>query len=316
MTDLGAAVGGFAVAVCLGPPWIRFLRRRQVGQPVRAEMSQDYQRKAGTPVLGGALFVAGSTLVSVLAGVDPPALVALGVMWAFALLGLVDDLQKVRGGRALGLRARTKVAVGVAVALSLAYVAQGPLGLGTGVVDPLRGGVWTLGLPAYYLLVVLVVLGTVNAVNLTDGMDGLAGGLAVMALVYFVLRAQHAGMDSLAWYGWALAGGVLGFLYYNLHPAWVFMGDTGALALGGALAAFSVLTRSELLLPVVGGVFVLETLSVMAQVAAFRLFGRRVLRMSPAHHHLALSGWSETQTVGRLWLLGLGLFGLARSLWH
>jgi phospho-N-acetylmuramoyl-pentapeptide-transferase len=307
MIPIALALGTALVAtLALMPLHIGAIRRLGVRQIVRRQGPERHLRKEGTPSMGGAAFVSVAAVVGLVLGHGEPLMVtAIGLTLFFAAMGAADDLGKVLRHGALGLRARTKLLFGVAAGVVLAWLAAGPLGLGTGLRLPFSGALVELSFPLYTLLVVLVVTGTTNAVNLTDGLDGLAAGLAILALGFYAALSFADGAVALGLYAVALCGALVGFLYFNLHPARVFMGDTGALALGAALAGLAVLTRSELLLPVVGLVFVVEVVSVMVQVASFRLLGRRLLRMSPLHHHFELLGWSEEQVVRRFWLAGL-----------
>lgn len=316
MSHLWIALLAFAVSLLSGPFVLPALRRLNMAQIIRREGPSAHLKKAGTPTMGGILFLLGTTLALIISGTsDLKVWVALGMTWGFGLLGFADDYRKVARHDSLGIKARTKLVVGLVLALTLAFLAQGPLHLGTVVRVPFYGHPIVLAPALYDLLVVLVVLGTNNAVNLSDGLDGLASGLSIIALAFFAYLCSAEHFVGLSVYSLALLGSVSGFLYYNLHPAKVFMGDFGALALGGALASLAVLTQWELLLPVVGGIFVLEALSVIAQVISFRLFGKRVLKMSPLHHHFELVGWSESRVVSTFWL-GAVILALVGYLGH
>jgi phospho-N-acetylmuramoyl-pentapeptide-transferase len=298
--------GAFLLTLALTPLHIAWVRRAGMGQVVRRQGPDRHLAKEGTPSLAGLVFVPVACLVALLAArLERLAAVAVAVTLWFLALGLVDDLGKLLRRRDLGLRARTKLLAGLYAAVGLAALALGPLGLSSFVWVPFTRHLVALPKPLFVLLVVLVVLGTTNAVNLTDGLDGLAGGLATLNLATYAVIGLSSGAFGLGYLAVALTGALLGFLYYNLHPAKVFMGDTGSLALGAALAAISVLTRTELMLPILGLVYVAEALSVMAQVAWFRAFGRRLLRMSPLHHHFELVGWREEEIVRRFWFVGL-----------
>ncbi len=312
MSPLWSLGLGLLVSLALGPFVLPLLRRMRLGQTVREVGPQSHLQKTGTPTMGGVLFLVAATAATLaFAGRDDLALTAIGFMWANGLIGFADDFVKVRMRRPLGVRARTKLAFGIAAGLLLALLAIGPLNVGTSVRVPFSTQLWHLSPLAFAVLVVLVSVATTNAVNLTDGLDGLAGGLGMIAAGLFALLAIGQGTFGLAVFCLAIAGAVGGFLYFNLHPARVFMGDVGSFALGGALAAVAVLLRQELLLPVVGLVFVLEALSVVVQVLFFRRTGRRLLRMSPLHHHFELGGLRETQVVHRFWLLGIASAVLA-----
>lgn len=304
MNVVGAFAVSLGVSLAAGPVLLPLLRRWRWGQSVRGEGPASHLQKSGTPTMGGLLFIAGTVLGALLAGPRNAFLAdALLLFLGYAAIGFLDDYVKVVLRRPLGLKARYKLLGQVTLALWLAWeVADG---LGTRVVVPFLGASIDLGL--WYLpFAVTAILGGANAANLTDGLDGLLAGATVAASAVYTLIALAAGRPELAAFAAALAGGCLGFLRYNRHPAKVFMGDTGSLAIGGGLAALAMLTKTELLLPLVGGLFVLEALSVIVQVASFRLLGRRVLRMSPLHHHFELGGWTETQVVRRFWLLSAG----------
>ncbi|GAB6875892.1 phospho-N-acetylmuramoyl-pentapeptide-transferase [Thermaerobacter litoralis] len=305
-----AAVLAAGMALVLGPVVIPWLERLRFGQTVREQGPARHRVKQGTPTMGGLIFLVPALLVT--GWLAPPtraAVLILGVTLAFGALGLVDDYVKVAMRRSLGLRARAKLVWQVAAAALFAYLAQAWLGRGTAVWVPFGTGWWDLGI-WYYPLAVLAVVASANAVNETDGLDGLAAGSTLIALSVFFYAAARGGRYELAVFIVSLGAALAGFLWFNLHPARVFMGDTGSLALGAALGGLAVLTGTELVLPVAGMLFVLETLSVIVQVASFRLTGRRVLRMSPLHHHFELSGWTESQVVYRFWAAGLG-FALA-----
>lgn len=311
-------LGGLAITLLAGPLILPRLRRWKWGQAVRSDGPSTHLSKAGTPTMGGLMLIAGTALAAWLAGPRGPFLsVALSVFLGFGLLGFLDDYIKVALRRPLGLKARYKLLgqLGVAVALGWFVAASA----GTEVRLPFLGLAVDLG-ALYVPFAVLAVVGAVNAANLTDGLDGLLTGATVWAGLAYTFISLAAGRPELAAFAAALTGACLGFLRYNAHPARVFMGDTGSLAIGGALAALALLTKTELLLPLVGGLLVLEVLSVIVQVVAFRFWRRRVLRMSPLHHHFELAGWSEAKVVRRFWTLGavfaaLGLLGTYGLLW-
>ncbi len=306
-----SAGGAWLLVFVLGLIMIPLLRKLELGQSVRTDGPASHAAKTGTPTMGGILIILG--LIPVLAAVWPPD-PALGI-WilaivGFGLTGLADDFIKVVLKRPLGLRARAKLLAQITIALTFALVARHYLGLPSWVVVPFWGGRIELG--AFYpAFVVIAFLGASNSVNLTDGLDGLATGAMFPSLILFSLVARAVGMTGLTLGAWALAGACLGFLWHNYHPARVFMGDTGSLALGASLAGLAVLTKTELLLVLSGGLFVAEALSVIVQVIFFRLTGRRILRMSPLHHHFELLGWSELAVVHRFWTAALVLNFLA-----
>jgi phospho-N-acetylmuramoyl-pentapeptide-transferase len=315
------------MALGLGPLLIPRLKQLKAGAQIRAEMQASHQAKAGTPTMGGVLFVIPAAVATLLfAPRQGDALirvaVALLLMLGHGLIGFADDWMKVVMRRSLGLRAREKLIAQLALALLLAYGAVELLGLGTAVDVPFTGG-WSLelGRPLYYLLVLIMVWGTVNAVNFTDGLDGLLGGCSIIVFgFYAIFVAAVKGYMDMAVLGVALMGGCFGFLRYNNYPARIFMGDVGSFALGGALVALAVLTKTELLLVIVGGVFVVEALSVIIQVVSFRTTGKRIFKMAPLHHHFELLGWSEPRILRFFWGAGLllavvGWFGARDLLW-
>lgn len=306
-----AAGSAWLVAFGLGLVLIPLLRRLQWGQTVRDDGPRAHLSKQGTPTMGGVLFLLAMVPLIVAAWpLDGNLALWLAGTAAYALTGFLDDFKKVVLRKPLGLRARSKLAAQLAVALAFGLIARQYLGLPSWVVIPFWGGRIELG-ALYPVLVVLVFLATANAVNLTDGLDGLAVGVVFPSLVLFSLVARALGFMPLTLGAWALAGACLGFLWHNYHPARVIMGDTGSLALGAALAGLAVLTKTELLLVISGGLLVIVTLSVMAQVVSFRLTGRRVLRMAPLHHHFELIGWPELTVVHRFWMVALGFNVLA-----
>lgn len=316
-----AAVVAAGAVLLLGPwaiPKLRQLRVRQSIREVSGAGSQPlpagHMVKAGTPTMGGILILIGALLGALVALRGLPVAVALAVvvMVGYGLVGGLDDLIKIRRERNLGLRARERLAVQFLLAALVAfYVARRPE-LGTTIAFPWLGEVDLRGF--YIVFAILYVVGFANAVNLTDGLDGLAGGTVGIASLAYAAIAVRAGQPELAVLAFALAGACFGFVWFNAHPAAVIMGDVGSNALGGVLAAIAIITKTEVILFLVGLVFVLEAASVILQVLYFKSTGgKRLFRMSPLHHHFELAGWSETQTVTRFWLVGVGaaLLGLA-----
>ena len=311
MTIIKAGVISLAVTAALGPVAIPALRRLKFGQHVRSDGPSRHLQKTGTPTMGGVIFLLGIIVAGLLFALDyPGGLLVLGLTVGYGLIGLLDDFIKVALKRPLGLRAREKLLGQVLLAGLLATAALSA-GRGTDVVIPFSGYFITggmnldLGWGLYLIFAIIVVVGSANAVNLTDGLDGLAAGITAITAATFVAVALWADNPGTAIVMAAVAGGCVGFLFYNRYPARLFMGDTGSLALGGALGAAAVVTRTELVLIIIGGVYVLETLSVIAQVFSFKVFGRRVLRMSPLHHHFELGGWSEERVVHTFWAVAL-----------
>lgn len=308
-------------ALALGALILPVLRRLKAGQTIRAEMHAAHQAKAGTPTMGGIIFVLPAAIATLLFapredGGTARILIALALTLGHGLVGFMDDYIKVVLKRSLGLRAREKLLSQVLLAAILGFGATEILHLGTDITIPYVHYTLTLGKPLYYLLVLIIVWGTANAVNFTDGLDGLLAGCSIVVFTFYAIFVSLLrGQVDMAVLCVSLVGGSFGFLRYNSHPARVFMGDVGSFALGGALAALAVLTKTEFLLVIVGGLFVAETLSVILQVASFKLTGRRIFKMAPLHHHFELLGWSESKVLRAFWgtcvvLAVLGYFAL------
>lgn len=327
----GGAATAFVVCIVLGPGLIEWLRRRNIGQHVRKEeappLYELHGAKQGTPTMGGLLIIA-AVLVTVLlwARLDNVFVwIATATMCFMGGVGLCDDILKQTESSTRGLRGRYKLilqAIWAAIIVLLLVSLPATRPYATQLMAPFVKApvVQDMGIFLTFLFVAVVMLGAANAVNLTDGVDGLAIGCsASVALSYLVIAyvAGHAGFAAyllvpyipgsgeLAIFCGALLGACLGFLWFNCHPARIFMGDTGSLALGGSIAAVAILVKQELLLVIVGGVFVIEALSVIIQVLSFRLTGRRVFAMAPIHHHFELKSWSETQVTVRFWILSI-----------
>ncbi|MDP9347008.1 MAG: phospho-N-acetylmuramoyl-pentapeptide-transferase [Actinomycetota bacterium] len=300
-------IGGTAallICVFLSPKFIEFLRTREFGQHIREEGPEGHHVKAGTPTMGGIIiFTAVSLPFLLLANYDWRAVGVYGAAMLCALLGFVDDYTKIVKRRSLGLRARTKLGITIAISLGLWWVATREAGLSETL--RLRTIDATVDLGVFYpLLIYLVVAGTTSAVNLTDGLDGLAAGCAaIVLLAYIGITFITTGQEDLALLAGCLVGACVGFLWFNAFPATIFMGDTGSLGLGGAVAGLAVMTKTEELLIVLGGIFVLEALSVLIQVFSFQTFRKRVFLMAPVHHHFEISGWSETKIILRFWIV-------------
>jgi len=296
-----ALTGAFLITVIATPYFIKTMRRLQYGQQIREDGPAQHSVKAGTPTMGGLVFIPAAVLVSVvLTGFSPTLYAVLIVTLGCALVGFLDDFGKIAHGRSLGLKARSKLAAEL-VLTALLVLALYRFGLySTEILVPFFNFAIDLGF-FYPVFIFLVISGSSNSVNLTDGLDGLAAGTAVIALGAFVAIGWLAGRPEIMIFSATLGGACLGFLIYNRYPARLFMGDIGSLALGGAFAAMAVVTKAELFLILIGGVFVLEALSVMIQVASFQLTGRRVLLMSPLHHHFEMKGWTEWKVVSAFW---------------
>lgn len=310
------AACSFAVVAVAGQFSIPLLRRLRVGQRVRDDGPRTHLHKEGTPTMGGLFFVLPGLGIAVAAARGDGAVLGAALFaLVFAGVGFLDDYIKVVRRRPLGLRARHKLAVQIPAALALALYATRVLNLGSGLRLPFGGPLIELG-PMYPLAVAFIAVAWGNAVNVTDGLDGLVAGAMLPSLGAYLLIALAVGQDGLGLLCAALIGACLGFLIYNHYPARVIMGDVGALGLGGAFVAVAVLTKTEILLALVGGLYAIEALSVTMQVISFRTTGRRIFRMSPLHHHFELLGWPETRVLkwfwGVSWLSGvLGLLGLA-----
>lgn len=302
---LVAAIVAAGFVLVTGPFFIPELHKLKFGQSIREEGPKSHQKKSGTPTMGGIMIILGITLGTLAAAPwTPEVLLAVFIMLGHFVLGFLDDYIKVVKKRNLGLKARQKLAGQILIAVVTMYVATQVLGIDTDIWIPGLDANVSLGV-LYYPLVLFVLVGTSNAVNLTDGLDGLAAGTVAIAASAFAVVSVLTGHGNLSYFCVAMAAACLAFLRFNAHPAKVFMGDTGSLALGGALAAVGILTHTELLLVVIGFVFVCEALSVIIQVISFQTTGKRVFRMSPIHHHFELGGWSEWKVVTVFWCVGL-----------
>jgi len=303
----------FIIALLLGPLSIPLLRKLNVGQSIREEGPKSHIKKSGTPTMGGIIFLVAAIITSLTSGIiNKDISLLIFSTLGFGAIGFIDDFIKVVLKRNLGLRAYQKLLAQILIAVILVIYQTKTASQGTEIIVPFLNNFY-LDLGILYLpFIIFVVVGTVNSVNLTDGLDGLATGITLIVLSFFSLVALKMGYGSVTVFSAALAGGCLGFLKYNAYPAKVFMGDTGSLALGGAIAAISIILKLPLILPIVGGVYFAETLSVILQVLSFKLTGKRLFKMSPLHHHFELSGWKETKVVTVFWSVTvlLSLFSL------
>jgi phospho-N-acetylmuramoyl-pentapeptide-transferase len=298
--------GSASLLICmfLGPRFIDYLRLKEFGQQIREEGPAGHHGKAGTPTIGGlAVFLSILVPFLILSDYRAASLAVLATALAMAALGFADDIIKLRKRRSLGVSGRTKLLVQALTAIGLwLFVTEY-----VGVKDTLQFRVIDASVElgyVYPVLIFLVLAGATNGVNLTDGLDGLAAGCAaIVFLAYTAMTFITQGQQDLALLSASLVGACVGFLWFNSFPASVFMGDTGSLGLGGAIAALAVVTKTELLLIVIGGIFVIEALSVAIQVIAFQRFRRRVFLMAPIHHHFELAGWSETKIILRFWIV-------------
>ena len=300
------AAGSAALLICLflAPKFIEFLRRREFGQTIREEGPQGHQQKAGTPTMGGIIiFTAITVPFLVLSGRDWSSMGVFGAAFGAALLGFADDYTKIVKRRSLGLRARTKLIVTIAISFWLWWVATQKVGLSPQVRFRFVDVNIDLG-PLYPVFIYLVVAGATTAVNFADGLDGLAAGCtAIVLLAYIGITFITNGEIDMTVLAACLVGACIAFLWFNSFPASIFMGDTGALGLGGAIAGLAIMTQTEVILILLGGVFVIEVVSVIIQVFSFRLFRKRVFLMTPIHHHFELAGWSETKIILRFWIV-------------
>jgi phospho-N-acetylmuramoyl-pentapeptide-transferase len=325
-----AIATAFFLSLVVGPRLISGLRALQIRQAIRKEGPEHHQIKAGTPTMGGLLII-GSFVTATLLWADlenPYIWTVLLVTLGFAAIGLADDWLKVRRQQNLGLTTRQKLLLQVLVGLAAGFMARAAAypapHAGTLALPFFKDVLVPLGV-LYVPFVMVVLLGSSNAVNLTDGLDGLAvGAIAIAAATYtvFVYVAGHAriaeylhivpvsGAGEVVIFTGAIAGAAIGFLWFNCHPAEIFMGDVGSLALGAGIGIVAVVAKQELLLVLVGGLFVIEALSVLIQVISFKSRGTRVFRMAPLHHHFELLGWTETQVVVRFWIIAV-VFALA-----
>jgi phospho-N-acetylmuramoyl-pentapeptide-transferase len=299
-------IGGTAsllICIFLSPKFISFLRVREFGQRIREDGPQEHHAKAGTPTMGGIIiFTAIAVPFLLLTDLEARSLGVFGVAVACALLGFADDYTKLAKRRSLGLRGRWKLFVTVLIAVGLWLVATRWAGLADTVDLRIIDARVNLGI-FYPVFIYLVVAGTTSAVNLTDGLDGLAAGCAAIVLLSYIAITFTTRQTDLALVAACLVGACVGFLWFNSFPASIFMGDTGSLGLGGAIAAMAVMTKTEVLLIILGGIFVIEALSVLVQVFSFQAFRKRIFLMAPIHHHFELLAWSETKIILRFWIV-------------
>ncbi|NLJ84470.1 MAG: phospho-N-acetylmuramoyl-pentapeptide-transferase [Halanaerobiaceae bacterium] len=313
MLYLTAVFLPFLILIILGPGLIRGLEYLNFGQQIRGEGPSSHQKKKGIPTMGGILIVF-ALLISSFIFLD----LGTEVIWALittlgmGLIGFLDDIIKIRSKRSLGLRAREKLVGQILVGLLLGIYVVFYSGMGKSILIPFTG--WVIN-PGYWLIpfIVFIVVGFTNAVNLTDGLDGLAAGVTFIVCTALAVLCSALGYKELALYALIVSGACLGFIWFNSHPAQVFMGDVGSLALGGAVSALAVLSGTEFFLVIIGGIYVAEALSVMIQVSYFKISGgKRIFRMTPLHHHYELAGLEEAKIVSRFWISSiiLAILGL------
>jgi len=302
-------------AVVIGPTFIEMLRARNLGQQIRAEGPARHVVKQGTPTMGGLLILASAVVPFLaLSQHTTEGLTVLFIILGCAAIGFTDDYLKLRRRHSLGLSGRWKMVLLVAVTVGAALILRETANFSTSIYVPLVG--WDLNLGVlFYPFLFLVIAGTVNGANLTDGIDGLAAGTTTIMLLTFLAIAGIAWIRSgppgnrsevyldIATLAAALIGGTIGFLWYNAFPAEVFMGDTGSFALGGGIAGFAIVTGTEILLPLIAGIFVIEVMSLIIQVVSFKRTGKRVFLIAPIHHHFEMKAWSETKIMVRFWVV-------------
>lgn len=319
-----ALIVAFFTSIALGPRVIALLTKRKMGQVIREDGPKGHYKKAGTPTMGGAFILLAALISLALCGNfgSPFVWLAIAVAALFGAVGFVDDWMKISGKSAKGLPGRTRLALEFAVAIAVGVALYRLPHIDTTLAVPffknLRPDLGVASIPFW----AVVIVGTANAVNLTDGLDGLAIGPGLIAFATFLLLAYTgghvkiaeylqipyvAGVGELAVFCAALIGAGMGFLWYNTYPAQVFMGDVGSLSLGGSLGAVAVMTKNEILLAIIGGVFVVETLSVILQVGSFKLTGKRIFLMAPIHHHFEIKGWPEPRIIVRFWIVSIVL---------
>jgi phospho-N-acetylmuramoyl-pentapeptide-transferase len=324
---LAAGVLAMVLSLIIGPRFIAFLRKNEFGQHIREELPEAHGAKQGTPTMGGLLVLVVATAAFLsMSKYKVPALTVLFVTLGCGAVGFLDDFIKLTHRRSLGLRGRWKMLLLGLITVGVVFAARHQQ-LPTNVFIPVVH--WNIELSyAWYLLVFLVIAGTANGVNLTDGIDGLAAGSGIIALVTYTaisvvvyIRSNTPGHRpesrlDLAIVGAALIGAAIGFLWYNAWPAEVIMGDTGSMAIGGALAAMAIFTKTIFLLLLIGGIFALEALSVILQVISFKYWGRRVFLMAPIHHHFEMKAWSDAKIMVRFWIVTAILCAVGFALFY
>lgn len=291
-----AVLVAFTVATIIGPLVLPALRWLKFGQFIREEGPKSHQKKAGTPTMGGIIFIAAAVISMPIMVKNPAneAMVALYAFIAFGFIGFLDDILKIIRKKNLGLRAYQKMLLLLLVSFVFAYYAY--LNVGSSIFVPFFGKTINLGI-FYIPFIILFFAATTNAVNLTDGLDGLATSVTLLVMTFFAMISMAMGHYTLANFCGVIAGALLGFLRLNAFPARIFMGDTGSLALGGAVGAVAMILKLPLIVILVGGIYLIEALSVIIQVVSFKTTGKRVFKMSPIHHHFEMSGWAEPKIV-------------------
>ena len=325
---LVAGLVAMVIAVVIGPQFIAWLRRQSVGQQIREEGPKHHFVKAGTPTMGGLLILFAAALPFVVVSLyTVPGVTVMVATLACATIGFADDYLKVRRRRSLGLSGRWKLLLLAAVTAGVGWATTQVGYMSTQIYFPVVDV--NIDLHWFYFpFLFILIAGTANGVNLTDGLDGLAAGTCAVSLLTLLaiaaitwIRSGEPGLRSdeyldIAIVTAALIGGVIGFLWFNAFPAEVFMGDTGSMALGGAIATLAIFTKTEVLLVFIGGIYLLEALSVMIQVVSFKRTGQRVFLMAPIHHHFEMKGWSETKIMVRFWIVGAILCAVGFVLYY
>ena len=319
-----ATIVAMVISIVAGPRFISFLRLREYGQQIREEGPAGHVVKQGTPTMGGLLILFSAAVpYLILSSYSTPALTVFFCMVGCGTIGFLDDFVKLTHRRSLGLNGRWKLLLLALITVGVGYAARN---LSTDLYIPGIGGI-PLSY-AWYPFLFLIIAGAANGVNLTDGIDGLAAGTGIIAVFTFTamtviafIRSGPPGSRSevyldLSIVGAAVIGATVGFLWYNAFPAEVFMGDTGSMAIGGALAGFAIMTKTEFLLLLIGGIFLIEALSVIVQVVSFKYYGKRVFLMTPIHHHFEMKAWSETKIMVRFWILTAILCACAFALYY
>lgn len=318
-----ALVSPIVICFLLTPLLIKYLKKLHLGQSIRVEGPKEHQKKAGTPTMGGIVIIIAVLLPSIYFinfNLHSPLTMNIEIMLALflflghGLLGFVDDYIKIACKRNLGLTAAQKIVGQIFIVAVYLYISQIYLGKGTELWIPFLNVNFEFAF-FYFMIVLLLIVGTTNAVNLTDGLDGLLSGVTIPVALAYATITLTLGKTDLAIFAFALAGACIGFLRFNMNPAKVFMGDTGSLAIGGGIAALALLTGTEVLLIILGGVYVLEALSVVIQVVSFKSRGKRVFKMSPIHHHFELSGWKEKKVVTVFWFTSLFFTTISLLIW-
>ncbi|CAK7010805.1 MAG: Phospho-N-acetylmuramoyl-pentapeptide-transferase [Peptostreptococcus russellii] len=302
------AIIAFVLVMVMGPVLIPFLHKFKFGQTVRDDGPQSHLKKNGTPTMGGVMMMLAILIATLIrADLSTEIFMALLCMLGFGMVGFIDDFVKIKMTRSLGLTAKQKIVLQVILALVISIYKYKAIGSGIQFIVPFSQAGINIGI-AYVPVMLVVILGTVNAVNLTDGLDGLASGITAIVSTFFMvfalMIANNMGMSQMAA---ATLGACIGFMWFNVNPAKVFMGDTGSMALGGAVTAFAIFTNSVLIIPIVGGIYFAEALSVIIQVLYFKKTKKRIFKMAPLHHHYEQCGWPETKVVFIFWIVSIVL---------